>query len=146
MLPRPPDNIRPLLLSSNSCNLLSPIAIPKCNSLRTGFRPLSEPDSESVVEPGDADVSAEPPGSELELGPELGPGSDPNPNPAALRPAPELPPSEANRSELAESVREACRNQSPGLRRTCRPTGNSELSNLYGLHNTAHRVLAILVG
>jgi len=58
---------------------------------RTALRPLSDPDSESVVDPGDAEVMADPPGSELELGtaPELPPPS-------------ELP----RRSDSAESVRE----------------------------------------
>lgn len=116
LLPRLPGKVSPLTSLTQPCNPNPQQG--KLQNLRTGFRPLSEPDSESVVEPGDADVSAEPPGSELELGPELGPGSNPDPNPAALRPAPELPPSEAKRSELAESVREACRNKSPRLRWT----------------------------
>ncbi len=67
---------------------------------RTGLRPLSDPDSESVVDPGEANVAAEPPGSELDPGPELDPGSNPNPNPA-------MPGSAWLRSELAESVRDA---------------------------------------
>jgi hypothetical protein len=72
---------------------------------RTALRPLSDPDSESVVDPGDAEVMADPPGSELELGPELDPG--PNPSMSAWPPAPELPPPSElpRRSESAESVR-----------------------------------------
>lgn len=73
---------------------------------RTALRPLSDPDSESVVDPGDAEVMADPPGSELELGTELDPG--PNPSTSAWPPAPELPPPSElpRRSDSAESVRE----------------------------------------